>query len=190
MLCSCPCLNDSTYIADYTSSSAPYCSVLSSQAFPIPSPLNHFKAFLFATFSIKCLWWRKRGSVLDSSHLHTCSYFEQHQVGHRDDWGQPAGLAGMSNWKVLSTLEIMEQPDWTDTSSLCMLTTEQEISLTQTHTVQKCPNKKKRPNPSMPHFWSSGLNMLLLTQAEIYLKPERSPRSRRPHESTGKDKER
>lgn len=57
-----------TYIEVFCSSPAPHCSVLSSQAFPIPSPLIHFKAFILAVFNIKShreqpSLWRKKGGL-------------------------------------------------------------------------------------------------------------------------------
>lgn len=178
LLCSCSCLNHSTYIAVFTSSSAPHCSVLSSQAFPIPSPLNHFKAFLSAPFNMKSPWatisvveegWICAGLLTPS---HTCSCFEQHQVGHRDDWQQ----AQNRNVKLKSTgleLEIMGQPDWTETSNLCALRTEQKVCHWHRHThckKKEVQTKEKAKPLKRPQFWSSGLNMLLLTQAGIYLK--------------------
>lgn len=48
---------------------------------------------------------------------HTHSYFEQHQVGHQDDWEQPRN----GNVKLKTTdlhLGIMGQPDWMETSNL------------------------------------------------------------------------
>lgn len=158
LLCSCSCLNHSTYIAVFTSSSAPHCSVLSSQAFPIPSPLNHFKAFLSAPFNMKSPWatisvveegWICAGLLTPS---HTCSCFEQHQVGHWDDWQQAQNRnVKLKYWSGTGD----NGTAWLDRDlqPLCTQNWTESMSLTQTYTLQKkSPNKRKGQTLKRPSF--------------------------------------
>lgn len=105
---------------------------------------------------------------------HTCSSFEQHQAGHWDDWEQPLN----EKVKLKSTglqLEIMGQPDWTDTSNLRVLRNEKEVCHLHRHTQsgkkkEENNKKKEKAKPQMPCFCLVALICCFSPKQGIYLK--------------------
>lgn len=165
-----------TYAEVFSPSPAPHCSILSlpTCAFPTPSPQIHFIAFLLQpsvqnpTGSNQLFGRRRAGWI--------CAGLLAPLVPAPRFWaasGWPLGWLVLTTeqqcqtgkyWSVTGAEETvsMDRDVW----SLCAQNWTGNAQLTQTHTLQTHKkDQTKRANPSMPQFWSSGLNMLLPTQA-------------------------